>query len=152
MDDRSTKPWRVVGDRQRTVVFWLWVSYSVAILAMSFVPGESVPEVTLLGWDKLAHAVAFAVLGALTLAVLARTRRWFWWVLGYGVLVGAATEWFQRLTPGRTMSLYDWVADLAGTLAIALGVAAWTVSKRRRRDAMEALKPTQEEAVPIREG
>ena len=44
-------------------------------------------------------------------------RRWFWIALLAVPLVGALDEWHQLYVPGRDASVYDWVADGAGTLA-----------------------------------
>jgi len=88
------------------------------------------------GWDKPAHAAAYAVLGVLamrachgglrrpawlaTLAALALTT-------GYGLL----DEWHQAYVAGRHASLLDWAADGVGA-AVAV-VAVWALVAVRCR-------------------
>jgi len=151
MGNRLCRTVPIGEDLGRTRVFWLWVVYSVALLAASFIPGNSVPSLALLGWDKLAHAVAFALLAALSLGVLARSRRWLWWTFGYGAVIGALTEWFQSFTPGRTMSLYDWIADAVGTLVVMAAAAVWLRGRTRREEEERSPRLKVEAAAPIRE-
>jgi VanZ family protein len=73
-------------------------------------------------WDKLVHFVCFAGL----------TGSWTFWfpleswkrhslrnlllcIVGVAVY-GALDEWHQSFTPGRDMSVYDWLADVAGAV------------------------------------
>lgn len=80
-------------------------------------PGISIgPED--LGFDKVAHFVAYAGLSAL---VLRATRTPLRWSTVVGVMVGIAAigaldEWHQELIPRRSMSLADWFADSAGAV------------------------------------
>jgi VanZ family protein len=74
--------------------------------------------------DKLAHGLEYALLGLLLVFGLAReprTRAWrpLLWVLTAFVVVaafGALDEWHQSAVPGREMSGWDWLADVAGAL------------------------------------
>ncbi len=86
----------------------------------------------LLAQDKLLHAGAYAVLGALVAASL-RTRVG----PGHAVLVavllaaayGATDEWHQAYVPGRDADPLDWTADAAGAI---LGAAAAVLALRGR--------------------
>jgi VanZ family protein len=88
----------------------------------------------LLSKDKLLHAAAWAVLGALVLAALVAARR----VAPRAVLLaavlatgyGAADEWHQSGVPGRQADPKDLAADAAGAIA---GATATAVILRRRR-------------------
>ncbi len=87
-------------------------------------------------WDKLAHALTFALIGAASalasgergMALLASA------VLG-AVLVGAMDEWHQRFLPGRSAGWDDLLADAAGGL---LGAAVAQLFYRLRQRAMQA--------------
>lgn len=76
-------------------------------------------------WDKLAHAVVFA----LVYAGLAWALRWRPWRLALlAAAMGAAVEVHQLFLPGFNASLDDWLADLLG---IGLAVAAHAWAQRR---------------------
>jgi len=86
------------------------------------------------GADKLVHAAAYAVLGALLLLPLRNLA-----VPGGGAVLaaaalasayGAADEWHQSFVPGRDADPIDWLADTAGG---ALGAGAFAAALRRRR-------------------
>lgn len=94
------------------------------IFAASSVPGNQIPAAM---WDKLAHLLVYAALGAFYMIPLSRGR-----IAGVtGTTAGAAIvlsflyglsdEVHQMFTPGRTPDILDVVADTAGA---SLGVAA----------------------------
>lgn len=84
--------------------------------------------------DKLLHFGAYAVLAALLVGALARTRLG---PLARAAIVaallasgyGASDEWHQAHVPGREASAWDWLAD---TLGAAAGATVMTVALRRR--------------------
>lgn len=89
------------------------------------------------GWDKLVHVLLHAVLCALLLLAFGASRgRWAWLAC---LAFGALDEWLQRLHPGRSPSLVDWLADGAGatfTLALLRGgeqLQRWARWRRLRR-------------------
>jgi len=95
-------------------------------LAMLFAPASDVPFAPP-GVDKLVHAGIFAA--------LALSGRW----AGIGrsvlatllVIYAAVSEVVQGLSGlGRTASVADWVADVAG---LVLGLVAWELVTQRRR-------------------
>jgi VanZ family protein len=94
------------------------------IFAASSVPGSQIPGVM---WDKLAHLLVYAALGAFYMLPLSGGR-----IAGVtGTTAGAAIvlsflyglsdEVHQMFTPGRSPDILDVVADTAGA---SLGVAA----------------------------
>ncbi|SEL86535.1 hypothetical protein SAMN04515665_12192 [Blastococcus sp. DSM 46786] len=104
-------------------------AFAVALLVsvvVLFLPASGVPTAPP-GTDKAVHLLVFAA--------LAGTGRWAGLPrlpLGVG-LAGYAlgSELVQGLTPlGRSMSLADVVADIAGIL---LGLVAWAAVSRRAR-------------------
>jgi VanZ family protein len=114
----------------RRISLWLPVIAWIAVLYRLSSRGE-LPGAGLV-WDKLAHFVAYALLGVLCLRAchggLGPLR------LGPVVLAmalslahGAVDEWHQSRVPGREASVRDWIADAAGAAAaLALvGGLAW---------------------------
>jgi VanZ family protein len=98
---------------------WLW---AVAVVATVFIASGRgrVAGPDIVNFDKLVHAAVFG----LTATLLARSfvrRRFAWWAVLIVSAYGAADEFHQYFTPGRTASVADWVADTLGaSLAVAL--------------------------------
>jgi VanZ family protein len=88
--------------------------------------------------DKLLHAAAFAGLAVLLAAVgwACGFRSWKLYasVLAVLAIYGIFDEASQALVRRREADLFDWFADLAGTLlgiaAFALGRSLWTATRR----------------------
>jgi VanZ family protein len=100
----------------------LWapvVLWAAVIFVLSSIPDLGTGLGT---WDlllrKLAHAVEFAILGALLLRALAREAP----ALALGVAYAVSDEVHQMFVSGRRGSAWDVLIDAAG---VALGVAAW---------------------------
>jgi len=55
-------------------------------------------------------------------AIVATRDSATWKVVGGVALLGALDEWHQRIVPGRSADVFDWVADVVGAW---LGVALW---------------------------
>jgi VanZ family protein len=81
-----------------------------------------VPTPAIYGLDKVLHATEFWVFGALLVRAFARRRPLV--LIGVGAAAGAVDEWIQRSVPGRSASVYDWIADVTGVL-----VAVWVAPK-----------------------
>ena len=69
--------------------------------------------------DKIVHFLLYSVLGATLAWGWARMGRRVppWAVVSVGVVYGLLDEWHQSFVPGRSPSLGDALADLAGTVA-----------------------------------
>ena len=86
------------------------------------------------GGDKLAHVVAYLVMGVLFSRAAAGSTRWsspvvFVVAAMLAALYGVSDEWHQSFVPGRDASLGDVLADTVGAL---LGSAvAWPMFVRR---------------------
>lgn len=120
--------------RFAAVLYWvLLAGYAGLIFWLSSLGSDELPDLFSRVWDKLLHAVAFALLGLLfLLAVNNGARRGtgpgknaaaLLFVLGYGLL----DEWHQHGVATRTASAADLLADLVGG---ALGVLAYRLSAR----------------------
>ena len=110
------------------------------IFAASSVPGSHVPAGV---WDKLAHFVVYAVLGAFFVLPLAEGRlsgitgARMATAIGLSFLYGVSDEVHQMFTPGRSPDMRDVVADTigasAGVAVVGLSARVWrTVASRRR--------------------
>lgn len=115
---------RVISLRQ------LWIAHWLFILLVTLAPvSGAVPPVVSHG-DKVAHFVLFAVLALLGGRVLwgrggpMPAAGLVKWAVLYAVF-GAAIEWLQPFF-GRTCSLADWLADVAGVTVVSL----WQSRKR----------------------
>ena len=114
---------RLAGVRSGRVVFAAVVVVSLVVL---FAPASDVPSAPP-GGDKIVHAVLFLA--------LALTGRWAGLraAVLLPALVGyaAGSELVQGLSGiGRTASVLDWAADVAGLLG---GLALWTRLARPAR-------------------
>ena len=102
---------------------------AIVLIANLFVLGAQPFAVGLIPspWDKLAHAVLFALLGALLVVATDGRRRGL--VLAVLVAVAIADELSQTELPGRVVSLGDLAADAAGAV---VGIAAMALVLARR--------------------
>jgi VanZ family protein len=91
--------------------------------------------------DKLLHAGAYAVLGALVHGALggARVRPWVALALaiGVGTAYGASDEWHQSFVPNRSSDPGDLAADAVGAAAGA-AVAALILRRTGARASIRA--------------
>jgi VanZ family protein len=79
------------------------------------------------GQDKLFHMMAFGVLGFLFMGSMKSTSSGYrigqvWLVVILVVLYGLLDEFHQYFVPGRTVDIYDALADAAGAL-----LGAWSM-------------------------
>ena len=95
------------------------------IFVASSVPGSQLPAGM---WDKLAHLLVYAALGAFFMIPLSggRVSRVTMTTAGASIvlsfLYGLSDEVHQMFTPGRSPDILDVVADTIGAAAGALGV------------------------------
>jgi hypothetical protein len=125
---------RVVAPQSHWLALWLPpVLYLAAIFWISSQPHPFLQTPGFSGADKVAHAVAYAILGLL----LCRAYRGsgipggaaFALALLTASLYGASDEWHQSLVPNRAADSQDWLADSVGAAA---GAGAWLVLLARR--------------------
>ena len=100
---------------------WFWV-----IFYLSSQPSIDTP-LLFPGQDKLFHMVAFGVLGFLLMGGMKTTGSGYrtgqvWFVVVLVVLYGLLDELHQYFVPGRTVEVYDALADAAGGL-----LGAWSM-------------------------
>ena len=89
----------------------------VLILAGSSIPGDAVPAVLVLTWDKLLHVAEYAVMGWLGYRAYHSELKDPGLLLPvFGVLFGCLDEAWQSMIPGRFPSHYDIIADGIGVI------------------------------------
>ena len=91
--------------------------YSVSILAVSSIPGESFPYIGLYTLDKVFHFIEYSILGFFTVKCV-RKPTWSWipLILIYGILFAGLDEYWQSFIPGRLSSQFDMLADISGII------------------------------------
>lgn len=113
---RSSRPWSHVPAA-------LW---ALLIFGASSIPSKAFPSYAILTQDKLLHMGVYFVLGLLVYTgITTRTRgQWgamAWVAFGICVLYGASDEFHQHFVPGRSMDIFDLLADAIGA-ACAIGL------------------------------
>ena len=105
------------GARRRSV--WIWLGYWVALFVLTHTPTSGLPGPRIEHADKVIHFALYFLLTWLGNRAATSTPRavsvLFRWALAYAIFA-ALDEWSQTLV-GRTPSLMDWFADLAGVTA-----------------------------------
>ena len=83
-------------------------------------------------WDKLAHAVVYAGFMVLVTLLAPPRRRWQWGGGAALFLFGVMIEGMQGSIPGRTASVADALANLAGIIVGALAAVRIPTAGRDR--------------------
>ncbi len=105
---------------KRKLLVLPWLLYSALIYIVSSHPLDRLPKFTILGWDKLIHMAEFAVYSFLTgiaLKALETDKSRFnllFTALIITLLYGASDEIHQLFVPGRSCSIFDFIADSIG--------------------------------------
>lgn len=107
----------------------LWMA--VIFAASSFSRADGEPGIG--PWDKLAHLVAYGILGWLIARAMFEGRRITWagvvLVTLLATLYGMSDEFHQSFVPGREVSAGDLAADAAGAL-LGAGILYWLHARR----------------------
>ena len=103
--------------------------WCILIWTVSSVPAKDIPSVKLIGFDKLAHVSIYAVFGFLVKRGLREFKlHWTGMLFIYALLIllASADEFHQTYIPGRSVSPYDLIANVAG---LTLGLMAGKVKR-----------------------
>jgi VanZ family protein len=129
MSDPARRPWRAAGS---------WAAVAAASVALYLASDRPLTGAGgYLLHDKLLHFGAYAVVAALWYAALratwpgARPVPHAWAAAACAAIYGATDEWHQSFVAGRVADGWDWLADAAGAVAVALAVTAWITLRRR---------------------
>jgi VanZ family protein len=123
------------GTPHRFVRYWLPVLvYMILIFTLSSIPRLG-PPFHFPNSDKMVHVMEYSILGFLltralrTLSPLHAAMAAGLVALICGSTIGALDEIYQKGTPGRESSAFDWMAD---TLGLILAFLLYTWNARRR--------------------
>ena len=127
------------GIRQELVRYWLPVLlYVILIFTLSSIP-RLAPPFHFPNSDKMVHLMEYAILGLLltralrTIPPLNPVMTAGLLALATGSTIGALDEIYQRGTPGRESSPFDWMAD---TLGLTLTFLLYVWYQRRHAAAL----------------
>jgi VanZ family protein len=124
----------MLSRKQRLLLYSLPLyGWLATMILFSSLPGDTLPEIPVWNWDKLAHTVEYMALAFLFMRFLRYARsfalaRCVRIVLIAGVLYAALDELHQLFIPLRSCNWYDYCADVVGIL---LGV--WLAAELHRR-------------------
>jgi VanZ family protein len=110
--------------------------WALVIFVVSSIPSTKLPNIALLHYDKLIHAMIFFILGLLVYRALEPPAReiTFNWQRAFIVVLcviiyGASDEFHQGFVPGRSKDLWDLIADAIGGVCSVLFM--YLMSKRK---------------------
>lgn len=105
---------------RRKLLVLPWLLYSGLIYIVSSHPLDRLPKFTIFGWDKLIHMAEFALYSFLTGIALKAfdteksKMHLLFTALVITMLYGASDEIHQYFVPGRSCSIFDFIADSIG--------------------------------------
>jgi VanZ family protein len=106
---------------------FIYLAFIFFLSSLSAIPGPRIA-----GIDKLAHAVEYAILGALTVRALIGYRishaKAVWLAIAFCGLYGLTDELHQVFTPNRQPDVLDLLADVIGG---SIGALLWYAGTRR---------------------
>lgn len=117
-----------------------WIPALVAacvVFALSSIPGQRIPALSIPHIDKVAHACIYSVLGG-TIALglhkgygIRSMTRIVLTSMALGAVYGATDEIHQLWTPHRSFELLDALADLIGSLLGSIAYVSLRLIRRR---------------------
>jgi len=110
----------------RFLFLLLAIAWAGVIFYLSSQPGIHTP-LLFHGQDKLLHLIAFGVLGFLLMGAMKATSSGYrtgqvWFVAALAASYGVLDEFHQYFVPGRSVEVYDALADATGAL-----LGAWSM-------------------------
>lgn len=125
--DLSVMPPSLGSDAPGTPPRLRWL-YPIALTTMIvFASGRGqVAGPDIVNIDKVVHFFVFGLIATLVLRSLRGTAQHkAWLAIALVSLFGATDEFRQSFTPGRFMSLADWIADTAGAIVAVAAYSLW---------------------------
>ncbi len=113
-----------MNPKQRSFIsFSLSALYALVLMILLLLPGESLPKIKILSLDKLWHALSYFIL---TFALMFSFREGHYpisfsrrYSFIIAIIHATSSETLQIFVPGRSATIYDWVANCLG-IAIAI--------------------------------
>jgi len=120
---------------QLPAVLWAGV-----IFGLSSIPGPNLPKIAIIGIDKIAHVSVYMILGLLIFRSFHRRSdtEIFQWkrvflAVAMVMLYGISDELHQGYVPGRTLDVFDMLADVLGGLLAASALYLYYSRRRKAR-------------------
>ena len=108
--------------------YLLTIIMTVIILVAISWPGSHLPDIKIVGFDKIAH---FCIFLAWTVAVVHDFNAKWYIALAAALLLALLTEVIQLKVEGRTFDLYDLLADAIGA-TVGLACSAFIIRITRK--------------------
>lgn len=103
---------------------WQWIYAAVLAGVVVWASGHGqVAAPDIVDFDKIAHFSIFGLMA--TLVVRPFRRRHLLWAVAIVSVFGLTDELHQSFTPGRSMDVFDWVADTSGAVVAVCAYAFW---------------------------
>jgi VanZ family protein len=101
------------------------IAVTLLILTAVLLPGSNIPDIQIVGIDKVAHFTLFFLW---SVAIRHDFNPNFKWWLGWivGGIFSASTEIFQLFVQGRSFDVWDIFFDCLG-LSVGLMMGAWSL-------------------------
>lgn len=113
----------LVGNPFRKLLLGLFITWTVLLVVLLFMPGSGKKVVYLVEWeDKIVHATLFAVWTCFLYAIIVLAQNQqnqiinLIIILAAGVVLGIGSEWLQGFIPRRSTDVNDFLADMLGTI------------------------------------
>jgi len=113
---------------KKPLTLWLPpLGYALFIFGLSSIESASLPSLRFALGDKLIHLGEYGLFGFLfaRLFVQLGLRHPYLWAALIASFYGATDEIHQFYVPGRTMEVYDWMADTLGGLLGSQACRLW---------------------------
>jgi len=112
-------------EKLRKYSAWLFWSWLLTIWILSSLPSANLPDYQIFSLDKVLHFGVYFVLGTFFSFYLlrrkAQPRKCLLW-FGVLILSALAEEYHQAYIPGRSVSVYDFLANASGLI---VAVIVW---------------------------
>ena len=109
------------------------IVYAVVLVTLTHIPQDRMPSM-LDGFhiDKLLHAGAYAGLTALLMLSVGLNRSWMYYVAAFLlILIIAGIDEYTQVYVGRTSSVFDWLADALGSIAVFITLLKCTIKSKK---------------------
>ncbi|MGE5692433.1 MAG: VanZ family protein [Candidatus Zixiibacteriota bacterium] len=126
------------------------LGYALLIFGLSSIESASLPSLRFAWSDKFIHLGEYGLFGFLfaRLFVQLGWKHPYLWAALIASFYGATDEIHQFYVPGRTMEVYDWVADTLGGLLGSQACRLWLKKFSGKREADLPAGQTRENPNP----
>ena len=96
---------------------YILIFYIITILALSTIPGGSIPKIDIWSFDKILHIIEYSILAFLMInALKIPSNVSILGIIVFGIAYGGFNEIWQGLIADRSASIYDAIANGIGMI------------------------------------